>query len=80
MCEGIIGLWNDYDNSMFVGKFTLYNIVKHNLSGYSIEQYCDKRCSTNLTRFNYCPDCGKPIDWKAVKNDYYEWLKTQQKE
>lgn len=29
--------------------------------------YCDKRTSTNLTQFNYCPLCGKKIDWKAIK-------------
>ena len=43
-----------------------YDVVFH--SGlYSLADYCDKRKSTNLTRFNYCPLCGKKIDWKAIK-------------
>ena len=34
---------------------------------YSLPDYCDKRKSTDLTQFNYCPLCGKKIDWKAIK-------------
>ena len=34
---------------------------------YTLEDYCDKRKSTDLKRFNYCPLCGKKIDWKAIK-------------
>ena len=36
---------------------------------YTFDDYCDKRKSTDLTRFNYCPLCGKKIDWKANLND-----------
>lgn len=32
-----------------------------------LADYCDKRESTDFTRFNYCPHCGKKIDWKAIK-------------
>ena len=35
---------------------------------YSLSDYCDKRKSTDLTQFNYCPLCGKKIDWKAIKD------------
>lgn len=34
---------------------------------YSLKDYADKRKSTDLTRFDYCPICGKKIDWKAIK-------------
>lgn len=34
---------------------------------YTLYDYCDRRKSTDLTRFNYCPLCGKKIDWKAIK-------------
>jgi hypothetical protein len=34
---------------------------------WSLKDYCDKRRSTNLTRFDYCPECGKKIDWKRIK-------------
>lgn len=33
---------------------------------YSAKQYTDFRCSTNLNRFKYCPECGEKIDWKKV--------------
>nr|DAH86709.1 MAG TPA: endonuclease [Caudoviricetes sp.] len=32
-----------------------------------IKDYFDKRKNTNLNRFNYCPYCGKKIDWKELK-------------
>ena len=36
---------------------------------YTLKDYCDRRKSTNLTRFEYCPYCGKKIDWKKIKNE-----------
>ena len=35
---------------------------------YSLKDYSDKRKATDLTRFDFCPECGKKIDWKAIKN------------
>lgn len=32
---------------------------------YTLEDYCER--DTDLTRFNYCPVCGKKIDWKGIK-------------
>ena len=43
------------DNPCFVGKV------------YTLSDYCDKRENTDLRRFEYCPYCGKKIDWKAIK-------------
>ena len=43
-----------------------YGVVFHS-ELYSLSDYCNKRKSTDLTRFNYCPLCGKKIDWKAIK-------------
>lgn len=34
---------------------------------YTLAEYCDKRVSTNLRQFDYCPICGKKIDWKTIK-------------
>lgn len=34
---------------------------------YTLRDYADKRKSTNLYRFDFCPSCGKPIDWKAIR-------------
>ena len=35
--------------------------------GWSLKDYADKRKSTNLTRFNFCPECGKCIDWAMIR-------------
>lgn len=35
---------------------------------WTLEDYADKRKNTNLHRFNFCPVCGKAIDWKIIKN------------
>lgn len=40
----------------------------HGIKGWTLADYCDKRKSTDLTRFNYCPMCGKEIDWKTMRD------------
>ena len=35
---------------------------------WSLKDYCDRRRSTNLYRFQHCPECGKKIDWKRIKD------------
>lgn len=35
---------------------------------WSLKDYADKRKSTNLYRFDFCPGCGKQINWKEIKN------------
>lgn len=34
---------------------------------WQLRDYADRRKNTDLTRFSYCPDCGKKIDWKSIK-------------
>lgn len=34
---------------------------------YELSDYGDKRKSTDLCRYDYCPFCGKKIDWSAIK-------------
>lgn len=36
---------------------------------WTLRDYADKRKSTNLTRFDYCPECGKKIDWKEIRKE-----------
>lgn len=36
---------------------------------WSLKDYCDRRKSTDLTRFDFCPMCGKKIDWKRIKEE-----------
>lgn len=41
---------------------------------YDWNDYADKRKSTNIIRFDYCPFCGEKISWKTFKKgeDYNE--------
>jgi hypothetical protein len=34
---------------------------------WTLKDYADKRKSTNLHHFDFCPICSKAIDWKAIK-------------
>lgn len=34
---------------------------------YPLADYADRRKSTDLHRFKYCPDCGKKIDWAGIR-------------
>ena len=36
---------------------------------WALKDYADKRKSTNLTRFDFCPECGKRIDWAAIRKE-----------
>ena len=36
---------------------------------YTMQDYGDHRKSTNLTRFDFCPYCGKKIDWKEIREN-----------
>ena len=82
-CECWIGVRYDYENTDLITLAELKKYIEEEkqlaerhkdckwwqsiLNKYTLEDYCDKRKSTNLTRFNYCPLCGKKIDWKAIK-------------
>lgn len=50
----------------FAAKDPLYSRI-YEPSKYTLRDYCDWRKSTDLRRFRYCPDCGKEIDWKAIR-------------
>lgn len=76
-CEHIIGMVYDYDDTRLVTLCELEKHIAHGkplynsfwLSGkpYELSDYADKRKTTDLSRFNFCPKCGEPIDWKAIK-------------
>ena len=34
---------------------------------WTLSDYGDRCKNANLTRFDYCPECGKAIDWKAIR-------------
>lgn len=78
-----IGMITDYDDTRMVTldklkehiegreSFAEYWNKFHDehlaIKTYSLIDYCDKRKSTDLTQFRYCPLCGKKIDWKAIR-------------
>lgn len=82
-CECYIGMRHDYENTDLVTLAELKEHIESEkrfaeshkdsewwqslCSKYTLDDYCDKRKSTDLTRFNYCPVCGKKIDWKEMK-------------
>ena len=45
----------------------LFNEHLYGCRAWTLVDYCDKRKTTDLSRFEYCPMCGKKIDWKAIK-------------
>ena len=48
-------------------KDVLFKDSLYGVRAWTLADYCDKRKSTDLTRFEYCPACGKKIDWKSIK-------------
>lgn len=36
---------------------------------WSLRDYADRRKITDLKRFSYCPECGKKIDWGAIRKE-----------
>lgn len=36
---------------------------------WTLRDYADWQKQTNLTRFNYCPECGQKIDWGAIRKE-----------
>lgn len=78
-----IGIYNDYENTNIVTcselrvislseweSYLKYKDVYKSMGRNSptpIEDYFDKRKNTELTRFDYCPICGKKINWNELK-------------
>lgn len=81
--ECIIGMYNNYEDTdlityseickMSLSEWKMYLKYEdaHTRIGKSpptrLEDYFDKRKNTELTRFDYCPYCGKKIDWNELK-------------
>ena len=66
--DTIIGILNDYDYETIITIEDLNEHIKDPLCVYTINQYCDCRYGTDLTRFSYDPYTGEKIIWKEVKN------------
>ena len=48
-------------------KDTMWKGFDLGIKVWTLADYCDRRKNTDLTRFKHCPECGKKIDWKALK-------------
>jgi len=53
----------------FARNDPIYSKLECYQKEYTIRDYADKRKRTNFRRFEYCPDCGKQIDWKKIKEN-----------
>ena len=80
--ECIIGLYGDYDDTRLMTFNELLNTLKSEDEyrklhtglcqidyEWEIADYFDRRKSTNFIQFDYCPVCGKKIDWKKLKKE-----------
>ena len=36
--------------------------------GYTSRDYCNRQLKTGLKYFEFCPECGKRIDWRLIKH------------
>lgn len=82
--ECYIGIRHDYENTDIVTLEELKKHIESEkwlaeqnkdsefwqsiCSKYTLDDYCDMRKGTDLTRFRYCPFCGQKIDWKAMRS------------
>jgi hypothetical protein len=69
-----ICLWND-DGAMLT-MYEFFNEVYNHpwFLAFNIDQYCDRRYTTNIQRFNYDPFTGEKISWKEVRKYYDKWI------
>ena len=79
----LIGIIYNYDDTTSVTEKALKDYIKDKTSlqqyekdlgiepckVYSLSDYCDRRKSTDLFRFNYCPVCAKKIEWDKIKSN-----------
>lgn len=66
-CEHAIGMWICYEDTRIMTAKELRREIEEGHIVFSINDYCDFRKAVNLIRFRHCPECGKKIDWKAIK-------------
>lgn len=68
MCECYIGVYWDYTDSELITRDDLEEIIGCRYA-YTREQYCDKNFTTNFEKFDFCPKCGKKIDWDVIREN-----------
>ena len=69
-CECYIGVYWDYENSELMTRKDLEELINSNCSRTCTrEQYCDRDFYSGLEKFDFCPKCGKKIDWAAIREN-----------
>lgn len=63
----ILGIISDYEDTRLISVGELLEYVKSGKTCYSLKQYLDRRCSTDLQRFNFDPFNGDKIDWSKLR-------------
>lgn len=64
-----IGLFHDWDRDWLITVHELKEeMLNEMLTVYTAKEYCDRRYTTNLERFNADPYTGEKINWKKVYN------------
>lgn len=61
------GLRNHIEDNLYFNEIAIHAGMPMRKKVYTISDYADRRKSTNLRRFEYCPECGKKIDWKKLR-------------
>lgn len=46
----------------------IYSTIYHG-KRYEFRDYFDRRKSVNMKRFEFCPMCGKKIDWTIMRKE-----------
>lgn len=73
-----IGMFFDYENTELLSFDDLLaknKRIKNLFNEYKfkwllptpLQDYFDRRKKSELIHFNYCPTCGKKIDWRALR-------------
>lgn len=84
-CDHIIGLLHQYSEAQLVTLKELKELVEEEnkrcdswkmtfeetcpFKSFTLSDYFDKRKSTNLSRFDYCPICGEKISWRNMRSE-----------
>ena len=56
------------ETDRYWAKDPLYSQI-HTPWKWTLQDYLDMRKTVNMTRFHYCPWCGKKIDWAAMRKE-----------
>lgn len=66
-------IWDNKEMNRIIDDDPVLRYAKElRVKEWTLKDYGDKRKSTNLRRFDFCPDCGKKIDWAEIRRKEIE--------